>query len=239
MGLDRSTGDLLGYLNSDDVYTAGALAEVANASRKIGPAAIALLCGAVQDWDGATLSTIHRNAEFGTVHRWLDGGISLHQPGCFWTRTTWQRCGPFPVGCHYIFDRYFFTRCKMAPARMLSTPSILARFRVHKESKTSQGAIDIGLFAREWDGLKPDLEGLLPTGARFELHLRRSLADNLALNWRLASAALHDDTDDSARRRFWARLRSNPLTLLHRPVAAAAFRLAFKRKAPTPRQDHS
>jgi glycosyltransferase involved in cell wall biosynthesis len=59
------------------------------------------------------------------------------QPGCFFRRALVERVGPLDISYHYMFDYEFFLRLAgRVHARFL--PEVLARFRLHPDSKTSR-----------------------------------------------------------------------------------------------------
>lgn len=226
-GFDRVTGDLLAFLNSDDLYLPNMASNIAKAFVKLALPANAIICGPVQDFQNGIVGPIHSNNNFGTVDQWLDGGVSLHQPGCFWTRGLWSRCGPFPVECHYIFDRYFFTKCRIIKTAFVNTHSLTALFRVHDESKTFQWLSNNNLFSLEWDKVKTELEKELGLYQGYRLRFLRYLSSN----WEMVTEVLAKPDDLHTRQFFWQRITDNPFCLLHRPVAATAWRLVWHKNS--------
>lgn len=220
-GFAAADGELLAYLNSDDLYQPGALAAVAEAFVAQGRPDTALLCGAVEDFDANGRGRIHGNSQFGSVLQWLDGGVSLHQPGCFWTKYLWHRCGPLLQNSHYVFDRYFFAACRTRGARFLHLPTVLARFRHHHDSKTILSSTGTDRFSEEWEGLKADLEAHLSRCQGLAVALGRRLVSSQ----RIASAALSARRGAPERHELWRHVLRNPLWLIHRPVFGAARRL--------------
>jgi len=143
-GLEKATGDVLAYLNSDDLYLPGALAKVAKAF-KAAPDKI-WLYGRCQmiDTQGKSargLITGYKN--------WLLKNFSrrkllitnfISQPATFWTRAAYQQVGGFDENQHLVMDYDYW--CKLSK---LGNPIVLqeelAAFRVHPNNKSSQNFI--------------------------------------------------------------------------------------------------
>src|SRR5262245_54402053 len=141
-GFAACTGDLLGFINSDDFYATGALREVAATWERAGCPIDALISGSVHDISatGSVLSHKFQPSRMWTVKEllaWgyfktLTWGESLYQPGCFWTAATWRRFGPFPSDLHYIFDRYFFTKtAARSGTEFIVVDALISFYRVH------------------------------------------------------------------------------------------------------------
>lgn len=152
-GLSRATGDLIGFVNSDDLLEPGSLAALAEAHRA-DPGA--LLGGGCVNFDEAGHERLFRNAGWsvtGLVDRWRGGG-RFYQPGCFFPRRLLERVGPFDASLRYVFDLEWQLRAldAGAPARLLQRP--LARFRVHSLQKTSRDSArmceELARVAERW-----------------------------------------------------------------------------------------
>lgn len=132
-GMRRATGDILAYLNSDDLYLPGALTAVA-AAFQANPA-VGLVYGDCQAIraDGTPRGLI-RGRPF-QVQRMIERGEFVPQQAAFWRRTTMQQAGLFDPTLHYCMDHDFFIRLgKVAPGLYL--PQTLAAFRFHDTSKS-------------------------------------------------------------------------------------------------------
>lgn len=225
-GLALSSGTLLGYLNSDDLYCPGGLLRLLG---KRGGAVQrrALLTAVVEDFHGPDLGKRHTNSRLGSVCEWLDGGISLHQPGCLWTRDMWRECGPFREDLQYLFDRYFFALCRIKGARLTAEAVTLARFRLHDDSKTTRFFLEHDRFSIEWDAVKADLEDQLSCYQRAVLRFERGRREN----WALVTLALSKENGDEGAAPLLAKVCRDPISIVHRPVGGALLRLASRRAA--------
>lgn len=223
-GFAACTGELLGFINSDDLYAIGALHEVALTWVQAGRPRDALISGSVQDISatGLPLSQIFKPVRMGTLKEWLAWGISLHQPGCFWTVETWRRFGTFPIDFHYIFDRYFFSKVAAeATSAFLIVNALISFFRVHEGSKTISKSKQ---FSKEWEAALNRL--------RTEISFRQSLIISILQwkesNWKFSSKVLAEGDIRSARRLLMRHLMSDPASILLRPILGATRRLIFQ-----------
>lgn len=141
-GFERSTGDILGWLNSDDLLLPGALATVAEyfASH---PAVEYAAGGCVQiDQDGeimrdrATGMPIFNMGTEITFRQLLYYGCAFNQPASFWRREAFFAVGGFDRGLRHCFDYDMYFRLAMrGPGGRI--PRLLAAFRMHPENKST------------------------------------------------------------------------------------------------------
>ena len=134
-GFKRATGDILAYLNSDDIYLPGALRQVADffeAHQDCG-----LVYGDYQllDEQGNVIQQ-RRELDFDyTMGCCIGMGIIIPQPAAFWTRAVFTQVGLFDPRLHYAMDAdYWLRTAQVATIRHL--PAWLAGFRLHAASKT-------------------------------------------------------------------------------------------------------
>lgn len=142
--LNRATGDVVGWLNSDEFYLPGAIASVAEAfDRK--PAAVLVYA----DYDRVT--------ETGRLIRhtksWrFDYDVCRVQTpiimncAAFLDRRRVVECGGFSRDYHYIMDWDLYTRFMTRTSQYVRLRRPLAQFTVHPESKT---VVDPAAFADE------------------------------------------------------------------------------------------
>lgn len=133
-GLRHARGEIIGCLNSDDVYHTGALDEIARLA-DANPDAEWLIGGTAYFGEGGgALSypgvTPRRASEV------LYFTAYAPQPGHFLRRSLIDRVGKFDETLQFSFDLDYFVRCALARARSASTARIVAGFRFHAGSKT-------------------------------------------------------------------------------------------------------
>ena len=199
-GLSLATGEIFGYLNSDDLYAAGCLARVV-ADFESGPDR-AWHAYPVQTFSSAGIGGVQSPPTLGRklganlsadeetpsndLLQWVLGQVGLHQPGVFWRREQWAAVGGFDIRYHYAFDRHFFMKLVAAGYPLVchgGRPA--ARFRLHERSKTGmylQGADN--RFVRERMRICDEFERALPPGDR-ELARRVRTEDAISTGWRM------------------------------------------------------
>ncbi len=137
-GFQRATGEILCWLNSDDVFLPGALRAVAQFFHRH-PEAEAVCGGAyiinsqgqpVRRFGHCTLGV---KATFNRFRFYGQDGV--YQQATFWRRGAYEAVGGVNRELQFIMDRDLFTRlaCRQ-PFRQL--PALLACFRIHEECKT-------------------------------------------------------------------------------------------------------
>jgi glycosyltransferase involved in cell wall biosynthesis len=132
-GFARATGDILFWLNSDDVLTPGAIARVRKAMADH------------PDWDVVTGNSVHIDGQSRilSVHRvpresWgmmRRGVIHVTQQTCFFKRELYSRVGGLNHDLHWVMDIELWLRMGEAGARWGHLPNVLGAFREHAESK--------------------------------------------------------------------------------------------------------
>ena len=139
-GFTRTTGDVLGFLNGDDVLAPGALKTVC-AAFSANPNA-EIVYGGVEwiDFEGRPLGT-----HLGNMNS-LEDALDIFrvwwanrqwvQPEVFYRRSLKDRVGVFDERYHLAFDYDFWVRCFRAGAHAARLPETLVRFRRHDAQKS-------------------------------------------------------------------------------------------------------
>ena len=128
-----ATGDILGWLNSDDYYHEGTFQKIANGLELKQSQLMFGNCEYYNElndeiWVSDVIS------KYNSFRLPFDYNY-LIQPSTFWTKELWNRTGPLNVKYHYGFDWEWFMRasksCKFIPNRM-----VFSTYCYHKSNKS-------------------------------------------------------------------------------------------------------
>jgi glycosyltransferase involved in cell wall biosynthesis len=156
-GIARARGEVLAYLNSDDVYYDGAVAAAVAAFER-DPSADVVYGDAVHVDAGDRIIGTYPTEEW-SIER-LKLVCFLCQPAVFFRRRVIERFGPFDARLNYCMDYEYWLRLGMRGARFVHIPMRLAASRVHDATKTRtrtrQVHTEINSMLRERIGSVPD-----------------------------------------------------------------------------------
>lgn len=179
-----ASGDVLGFINSDDILLPGALRRVAGDWPRV--AGIDFVSGhcLIIDAEGRTMRRAYSD-KF-DLGRHAHGGCILLQPATFFRRELFVRVGGFNALNRVSWDGELFFEFGFAGARHAVLDVFLAGYRVHQASITGENrSQDVRLQLRELR-LRRYLGREIGTGDRilgkFYLYLRKllNLRDTLA-----------------------------------------------------------
>jgi GT2 family glycosyltransferase len=142
-GFRKAKGDIIGWINSDDMLCDNALENV-NLFFNENPKAIAVVGNyVIIDDNNKKIKTVtSREYNYDWI---LNKAIAIAQPSTFFRKEVFEKVGFIDESYHYAMDREFFLRItKVDKIHYLNKE--LAYFRVQANSKTSQGVYN---FAKE------------------------------------------------------------------------------------------
>lgn len=154
-GFDRCSGEIMAYLNSDDMLAPGALHYVADFfARNPDVDAVYSHRLTVDGHNFAKWYWILPEHSDWYQCRW----DLIPQESCFWRRRYFDKCGNVDDSLRFAIDYDLFTRYMQAGAKFVRANRFLGVFREHEEAKTSQlmntvGAAEINKV-REKYGIK-------------------------------------------------------------------------------------
>ena len=181
-GMSHATGDILTWLNSDDMLAPGALAAAAMAFDTHPADMIAGICQLYRD--GRLVAQHLTSCADGTLplddlidleHGW-NAGQFFHQPEVMFTRELWLRAGGrLNERLFYSLDYELWLRFARAGARLHVIARPLAWYRIHEDQKTYALSSFLpeltecrDAFVKE-NGLLPEVAAIAP--ARHKLRI--------------------------------------------------------------------
>jgi glycosyltransferase involved in cell wall biosynthesis len=143
-GLKVATGEVITWINSDDILQPGALHIVKKTFFQYGQE-VGLIYG------GATLFDTKRDLQ--TIYQTSSpcaeafvAGMIFAQPASFFRKTALERVGLINEELHHGMDYDFFARLSLV-TRFQFVPHIFAKYRLHNSSKT---VAEFNLFIEDW-----------------------------------------------------------------------------------------
>jgi len=143
-GVNRATGQIIAYINSDDVYLPGALHHVAGLMS--GPDAADWVIGGCRQIDlyNADLGRFDHHMPRSFLSYLMRTSGLLPQPSCFWSARMFEDHGVFDPHLHFSFDYEFHCRLLAAGERPLMIDRDLAALRMHEQTKSSRHSSAFG-----------------------------------------------------------------------------------------------
>lgn len=181
-GLRRATGEIMAYLNSDDIYLPGTLRAVGEYYQSTKADWITGDCLTISE-DGKPSKN---NSLISFYKRFLMllyspttlriADSMLPQPSTFWSRNAWEKVGEFNESYHYVMDYdYWLRMSKHYRPHDLKVP--LSGFRFQDGSKSQTGRVKLmaeGIVALKANGAN-----------RFELYLHKLHSDLILFVYKL------------------------------------------------------
>ena len=171
-GFSRATGDVFGFINSDDYLYPGALETVAEA-----------YAGGTNPWlIGWVMSIEQDGGEWPQVPEKIAAPSDwfvrnpVPQQATFWAARFWKEVGQFKEDLRYAFDYEYWLRLRFrAGVEPMTIKRCLGSYRLHAASKT----------VSEWDAFEPEFVKaraeylpLLSPGERREVGRKRRHKDS-------------------------------------------------------------
>jgi glycosyltransferase involved in cell wall biosynthesis len=132
-GLAKATGDIIGWLNSDDIFYPGAIAAAVDFFER--HPEVDVVYGDGNHIDESDVLIEPYPTEDWDFER-LKDRCFLCQPAVFFRRRVVERFGPLSLDWQYTLDYEFWLRLGKGGARFARIGGVLAGSRLHAETKT-------------------------------------------------------------------------------------------------------
>lgn len=207
-GIEKATGDIFAFINSDDVYLPGTFSAVADYF-EANPQSEWVCGDTIMFGEGHPTEMIPTVVPKSAAHA-LSWAYTASQPGHFWKRELIT--GGFDESWPYDFDHDLYVRLLLAGHNCEHIPLPFAAYRLHAVSKTvAEGHHQIAEFERSAEYYEGDLTGGDRRWCRSTRFLRLSYAASEAgetkSGARWLMRALVTYPEGLLQRNFWGCLR--------------------------------
>lgn len=178
VGFESATGEIMAYLNSDDLYLPGTLAFVGRFFREH------------EEVDVVYGHRIVIDEEDRQIGRWIlprhDDELLAYvdyvpQETLFWRRRAWEKVGGYiDESFQFALDWDLLLRFRAARLRMIRLPRFLGAFRVSREQKTASQMATIGI--REMNRLRRRYLGEVPSESEIKERVARYILRHWAID---------------------------------------------------------
>lgn len=134
-GIQKATGEIVNWLNSDDYYEPGALMKVGEAFKNPGTN---VYCGISRIFGGdKEYFSAGTDIYAGDLAKTI-GWARIDQPETFFRKSVWYELGDLDLQFHYLMDREFWIRylLRYGIGHIHKSEELLVHFRLHPNSKT-------------------------------------------------------------------------------------------------------
>ena len=176
-GFARSGGEIMAWLNSDDMLLPGTLRYVGRFFAENPEVDVIYGHRVLIDQDDGEIGRWVVPPHDGETLRWVD---TVPQETMFWRRRLWERVGGVDASFQFAMDWDLILRFLEADATFVRVPRFLGAFRVHQDQKTLSRAADLG--RPEIRKLRERTLGRVPSKTQIARRLSGYLATHLMLH---------------------------------------------------------
>lgn len=179
LGLTKTTGEIMAWLNSDDILLPGSLAYVANYFKRHPKVDVVYGHRILIDEDDKQIGRWMLPRHDNKVLSWAD---YIPQETMFWRRRIWEKAGgQIDESFRFAMDWDLLIRFREAGARFSRLPRFIGGFRIHRQQKTSAEISGIGI--QEMTRIRERVLGRVPSDAEIYMavgsYMRRHIVTDL------------------------------------------------------------
>ena len=179
-GFSDTSGEIMGWLNSDDMILPGALRRVAAVFLENPDVDVVYGNRVIIDGHDRQVGRWILPGHDGEVLSWAD---FIPQESLFWRRRVWERVGArVDETFRFAMDWDLLIRFRTAGARFLHMPRVIGAFRVHSGQKTAGTMEQIGL--QEMSRIRQSIHGRVPSDLEVAQHISSFMRRHVAAELR-------------------------------------------------------
>jgi len=167
-GFEKSTGDILAWLNSDDIYLPGALVFISKYMEQNKNVEMVYGRCYIIDKDDKILKESY-TVPFDPIF-YLHKLISIAQPASFWRRSLYLIAGPLNEQNYTCMDHELFVRFIKIGATIVYIDRLFAGFRIHPASISGSGRL-VSQYKKDISEIQKGILGYNPQ--RMDLLLKK------------------------------------------------------------------
>ncbi|WAR46602.1 glycosyltransferase family 2 protein [Methylomonas rapida] len=185
LGFAKTSGEIMAWLNSDDILLPGSLAYVANYFKRHPKVDVVYGHRILIDENDQQIGRWMLPRHCNEVLSWAD---YIPQETLFWRRSIWDKAGgQIDESFRFAMDWDLLIRFREAGARFARLPRFLGGFRIHMQQKTSAEISSIGI--QEMTRIRERVLGRVPSNEEIYNtvlpYLRRHITTDLS--WRICN----------------------------------------------------
>lgn len=183
LGFAKTSGEIMAWLNSDDLLFPGSLAYVASYFNRHPEVDVVYGHRILIDEDDKQIGRWMLPRHDDEVLSWAD---FIPQETMFWRRRIWEKAGgEIDESFRFAMDWDLLIRFREAGARFARLPRFLGGFRIHMQQKTSAEISGVGI--QEMTRIRERMLGRVPSDAEIHAailpYLRKHVIEDLG--WRI------------------------------------------------------
>jgi glycosyltransferase involved in cell wall biosynthesis len=171
-GFSQATGEILAWLNSDDIYFPSAVSDAVSVLKSRADVGMVYGDADLIDDSGAIVGQF--GSKQTSYRQMLRGSVHIPQATTFFRADLWRQVGPLDLSLFFSFDYDLWVRLAKV-SRLLYVPRRWAKFRIHGAGKTIVND----------DRCYPDMLRVLERegGSWFSLLRLRMIARKMLYSW--------------------------------------------------------